>query len=76
MIPYFGGKSYTAHWIISNFPSNYKDLTYCKVFGGGGWALFKKEQSSIEIYNDLDRDLVNLFSVIRGHYKEFSHRAE
>ncbi len=76
MIPYFGGKSYTAHWIISNFTENYKDLTYCEVFGGGGWVLFKKEPSTIEIYNDLNRDLVNLFSVIRDHYKEFSHRAE
>lgn len=76
MIPYFGGKSYTARWIISNFPENYKDLTYCEVFGGGGWVLFKKEPSAIEIYNDLNRDLVNLFSVIRDHYKEFSHRAE
>lgn len=76
MIPYFGGKSYTARWIISNFPENYKDLTYCEVFGGGGWVLFKKEPSSIEVYNDLNRDLVNLFLVIRDRYKEFAHRAE
>ncbi|MHB9010618.1 MAG: DNA adenine methylase [Ignavibacteriaceae bacterium] len=76
MIPYCGGKSFTVPWIISNFPSNYKDLTYCEVFGDGSWVLFKKEPSTIEIYNDLNRDLVNLFSVIRGHYKEFSHRAE
>ncbi len=76
MIPYFGGKSYTAPWIISNFPKNYKDLTYCEVFGGGGWILFKKEPSVVEIYNDLNHDLVNLFLVIRNRYKEFSYKAE
>ncbi len=76
MIPYFGGKSYTARWIISNFPKDYKDLTYCEVFGGGGWVLFKKEPSVVEIYNDLNQDLVNLFKVIRDNYKDFSHHAE
>jgi len=76
MIPYFGGKSFTARWIISNFPENYKDLTYCEVFGGGGWVLFKKEPSAVEIYNDLNQDLVNLFLEIRNRYKEFSHKAE
>ena len=76
MIPYFGGKSYTAPWIISNFPKDYKDLTYCEVFGGGGWVLFKKEPSVVEIYNDLNKDLVNLFLVIRDNYKEFTHQAE
>lgn len=75
MSPYFGGKSYTTRWIISNFPENYKDLTYCEVFGGG-WILFKKEPSNFVIYNDLNRDLVNLFLTIRDHHKEFSHRAE
>ena len=76
MIPYIGGKSYLASWIISNFPEEYPALTYCEVFGGGGWVLFKKEPSYVEIYNDLNRDLVNLFTVIRDNYAEFSHRAE
>jgi DNA adenine methylase len=76
MIPYIGGKSYLASWIISNFPEDYPKLTYCEVFGGGGWVLFKKEQSFVEIYNDLNKDLVNLFTTIRDNYPEFSHRAE
>lgn len=75
MIPYIGGKSYLAGWIISNFPKNYQQKTYCEVFGGGGWVLFKKEQSNVEVYNDLNKQLVNLFRVIRDNYPEFSHRA-
>ncbi|MGE5353924.1 MAG: DNA adenine methylase [Acidobacteriota bacterium] len=76
MIPYIGGKSYLANWIISNFPSDYKSKTYCEVFGGGGWVLFKKEPSFVEIYNDLNSDLVNLFKTIRDNYPKFSHMAE
>lgn len=76
MIPYVGGKSYLASWIISNFPDNFKEMTYCEVFGGGGWVLYKKDLSYIEIYNDLNSHLVNLFKVIRDDYKRFSHKAE
>lgn len=76
MIPYIGGKSYLANWIISQFPKGYEQLSYCEVFGGGGWVLFKKETSNIETYNDLNKNLVNLFRIIRDNYKAFEHRAE
>jgi DNA adenine methylase len=42
MIPYIGGKSAIAKWIIENFPKDYPRLTYVEVFGGAGWVLFKK----------------------------------
>ncbi len=76
MIPYIGGKSVLSSWIISQFPKNYIDLTYCEVFGGGGWVLFKKEESRLEIYNDLNSHLVNLFRTIRDNFEEFEHRAQ
>lgn len=76
MIPYIGGKSYLSTWIISNFPQNYHENVYCEVFGGGGWVLFKKEPSYLEIYNDLNSELVNLFKIIRDNFEEFQHRAE
>lgn len=75
MLPYIGGKSFLADWIISQFPEKYRQLSYCEVFGGGGWVLFKKEPSRIEIYNDLNQNLVNLFRVIRDNYKQFAYRA-
>lgn len=76
MIPYIGGKSYLASWIISNFPNNYKERVYCEVFGGGGWVLFKKEPGYLEIYNDMNKNLVTLFRIIRDNYPEFEHRAQ
>ncbi|GAB6075802.1 DNA adenine methylase [Desulfurobacterium crinifex] len=33
MIPYIGGKSRLASWIISQFPENYTKMTYVEVFG-------------------------------------------
>jgi DNA adenine methylase len=39
-IPYIGGKSRLAKWIISHFPENYKKMSYVEPFGGGGWVLF------------------------------------
>ena len=38
--------------------------------------LFKKPPSAIEVYNDLNKDLVNLFMIMRDSYPEFAHRAE
>jgi len=76
MIPYIGGKSYLASWIIENFPKDFQQKVYCEVFGGGGWVLFKKDESYLEIYNDLNKNLVNLFKVIRDEYSEFSYKAE
>jgi len=75
MIPYIGGKSYLSSWVIGNFPEGHEKLTYCEVFGGGGWVLFKKEPSFVEIYNDLNKNLVTLFTVIKDNFEEFNHKA-
>ena len=42
---------------------------YVEVFGGAGHVLFNKEPSRIEVYNDIDEDLVNFFRVIRDEEK-------
>lgn len=42
---------------------------YLEVFGGGASLLFAKEPSTLEVYNDIDSNLVNLFRVIRDKDK-------
>ncbi len=76
MIPYMGGKCYLAKWIISHFPDEFENMSYAEVFGGGGWVLFKKPVSNIEVYNDADANLVNLFVQIRDNFDEFYRKAE
>lgn len=76
MIPYIGGKSQIASWVIEHFPADYRRSTYVEVFGGAGWVLLKKDPSSNEVYNDLNEDLVNLFLMIRDRFDEFRERAE
>lgn len=50
---------------------------YVEVFGGGGSLLLAKPPSLVEVYNDLDGRLVNLFRVLRDpdQFAEFERLA-
>jgi len=45
--------------------------TYVEVFGGAGSLLLNKPPSKVEVFNDIDGDLINLFLVVRDRPKEF-----
>ena len=61
-ITYYGAKSSLSEWIISHFPEH---KTYVEVFGGSGIVLLRKEKTRIEIYNDINRMLADLFRILR-----------
>jgi DNA adenine methylase len=65
-IKYVGGKSKLVAKLLGYIPLH---RTYCEVFGGGASLLFAKKPSPIEIYNDIDENLVNLFRVLRDEKK-------
>lgn len=71
LVRYHGSKWRLAPWIISHFP---KHEIYVEPFGGSGSVLLRKERSRIEVYNDLDGEIVNLFHVVRDYGEELSHR--
>jgi DNA adenine methylase len=60
-----GGKSQLAKTIINMMPAH---KTYCEVFGGAGWVLFKKSPSAVEIINDVNSELVNLYRIYKYHF--------
>jgi DNA adenine methylase len=59
---YHGGKWRIAPWIIGHFPEH---ANYVEVFGGAAGVLLRKLRSKIEVYNDLDKQVFNFFSVLR-----------
>lgn len=68
-IPWIGGKTMLAKKITSLFPNDID--RYIEVFGGGGSVLFAKEKHApLEVYNDANGQLVNLFRCIRFHREE------
>lgn len=67
-LAYMGGKSLLARKIIPQIPAHH---CYCEVFAGAAWLLFKKEESDVEIINDINTDLVTLYRVVKLHLEEF-----
>jgi DNA adenine methylase len=61
-IAWYGGKAYYAQWLIDRFPSH---KVYVEPFGGAANVLLRKPLSPVEVYNDLDARIVNLFRVVR-----------
>lgn len=55
--------------MIRLFP---KHTCYVEVFSGAAWVLFAKEPSKVEVLNDIDGELINLYEVMRRHPEELA----
>ncbi len=65
-IAWVGGKKLLRKIISDKFPEKFDK--YVEVFGGAGWVLFYKDKyAKTEVYNDINRDLVNLFKCVKYH---------
>lgn len=62
-----GGKSKLRKTIIEMIPEH---TCYIELFFGAGWVYFGKELSKVEVINDIDKELVNLFKMIKYHSHE------
>jgi len=64
---YYGGKWRIAPWIISHFPIH---ECYVEPYGGAASVLLRKPRSPIEVYNDLDGQVVAFFRTLRERPEE------
>lgn len=62
VLKYPGSKWRIADQIVRMIPEH---RTYCEPFFGSGAVFFRKPPSDIELINDLDNDVPNLFKCIR-----------
>jgi len=58
IIPWLGGKTRLAKHIIPLFPAH---QCYVEAFAGAAALFYKKEPVKVEVLNDLNGELVNLY---------------
>ena len=62
LIRWAGGKGKQLKDLLPIIPDS---EVYVEPFGGGASVLLNRQRMPVEVYNDLDSSLVNLFSVVR-----------
>ncbi|MCM1258209.1 MAG: DNA adenine methylase [Roseburia sp.] len=67
-ISWIGGKKLLRKKILEVFPEQTTFSRYIEVFGGAGWMLFSSDRhAKLEVYNDVNGNLVNLFRCTKYH---------
>lgn len=68
IVPWVGGKRRLAKRILPIFPAH---ECYVEPFAGGAALFFLKEPSDVEVLNDINGELINLYRVVKHHLEEF-----
>lgn len=66
-----GGKSLLLNEIL---PRICEHKTYVEPFAGAGWVFFQKEPAKVEVLNDINGDIANLYRVVRDQPHELEQR--
>jgi DNA adenine methylase len=65
LVQWVGGKGLQLDDLLPFVPYT---QTYVEPFGGGASILLNRRRSPVEVYNDLNGDVVNLFRVMRSNW--------
>ncbi|MCC5811328.1 MAG: DNA adenine methylase [Ectothiorhodospiraceae bacterium] len=68
IIPWMGGKRRLAPQVLSKFGDH---TCYVEPFAGAAAIFFMKPPSEVEVINDINGELVNLYRVVKFHLEEF-----
>lgn len=69
IIPWIGGKRRLADRLIPLFPQH---TCYVEVFCGGAALFFLRPvPADVEVINDINGELVNLYRIVKCHLEEF-----
>lgn len=68
LVPWIGGKRRLAKHIIPVFPDH---TCYVEPFCGAAALFFLKQPAKVEVLNDINSELVNLYRVVQNHLDEF-----
>ena len=68
IIPWMGGKRRLADRILPRFPDH---RCYVEPFAGGAALFFLRQPADVEVLNDINGELVNLYRVVQNHLEEF-----
>ena len=73
LLRYHGGKWRIAPWIISQFPPH---RFYIEPYSGAASVLMRKPRTHVEVLNDLDGEITNLFEMVRDRGNELAWSIE
>ncbi len=62
IIPWLGGKRRLADILIPRFPAH---ECYVEVFAGGAALYFLRPPAKVEVINDINGELINLYRVVQ-----------
>jgi DNA adenine methylase len=69
-ISYYGGKQKLSKLILSLIPAHH---VYVEPFFGGGAVFFAKNQSPVEVINDLDDRVINFYRIVKTRFDELQN---
>jgi DNA adenine methylase len=68
IVPWIGGKRRLADTLLTRFPDH---TCYVELFAGGAALYFMRHPADVEVLNDVNGELINLYRVVQRHLEEF-----
>lgn len=68
IVPWIGGKRRLVDTLMARFPPH---GCYVELFAGGAALFFMRHPAEVEVLNDVNGDVINLYRVVQHHLEEF-----